>query len=124
MQVDPLDEAVEWMQSRKRTWEGRRDRLDAHLRSKGAHDGPARRRRRVRDRLRHHRAQRAGVARPALGPDAGDGDGRAHDHAGGAPCPRRQDAHDPHRRAIRRRRRPCRGRLVAAFDKLATLVAR
>jgi DNA-binding transcriptional ArsR family regulator len=38
MQVDPLDEAVERMQSRKRTWEGRMDRLDAHLRSKGAHD--------------------------------------------------------------------------------------
>ena len=38
MQTDPLDEAVEWMQSRKRTWEGRMDRLDAHLRSKGAHD--------------------------------------------------------------------------------------
>jgi hypothetical protein len=29
---------VEWMQSRKRTWEGRMDRLDAHLRSKGATD--------------------------------------------------------------------------------------
>jgi DNA-binding transcriptional ArsR family regulator len=38
MQTDPLDEAVEWMQSRKRTWEGRMNRLDAHLRSKGAHD--------------------------------------------------------------------------------------
>src|SRR3954453_22185936 len=38
MQTDPLDEAVEWMQSRKRTWEGRMDRLDAHLRSKGPHD--------------------------------------------------------------------------------------
>ena len=38
MQAEPLDDAVEWMQSRKRTWEGRMDRLDAHLRSKGAHD--------------------------------------------------------------------------------------
>ena len=38
LQADPLDEAVEWMQSRKRTLEGRMDRLDAHLRSKGAHD--------------------------------------------------------------------------------------
>jgi DNA-binding transcriptional ArsR family regulator len=32
MQADPLDDAVEWMQSRKRTWENRMDRLDAHLR--------------------------------------------------------------------------------------------
>ena len=38
MQADPLDEAVEWMVSRKRTWEGRMDRLDAHLRRKGARD--------------------------------------------------------------------------------------
>ena len=37
MQADPLDEAVEWMQSRKRTWEARMDRLDAHLRRKGEH---------------------------------------------------------------------------------------
>jgi DNA-binding transcriptional ArsR family regulator len=35
LQVEPLDEAVEWMQSRKRTWEARMDRLDAHLRRKG-----------------------------------------------------------------------------------------
>jgi DNA-binding transcriptional ArsR family regulator len=35
MQADPLDDAVEWMQSRKRTWEGRMDRLDVHLRRKG-----------------------------------------------------------------------------------------
>jgi DNA-binding transcriptional ArsR family regulator len=34
-QADPLDEAVAWMQSRKRTWEGRMDRMDAHLRRKG-----------------------------------------------------------------------------------------
>jgi DNA-binding transcriptional ArsR family regulator len=27
-----LDEAVDWMETRKRTWEGRMDRLDAHLR--------------------------------------------------------------------------------------------
>jgi DNA-binding transcriptional ArsR family regulator len=33
LQPEPLDEAVEWMQSRKRTWEERMDRLDAHLRS-------------------------------------------------------------------------------------------
>src|ERR671918_2388011 len=39
MQAEPLDEAVEWMQSRKRTWEARMDRLDAHLRTKGEHDG-------------------------------------------------------------------------------------
>jgi DNA-binding transcriptional ArsR family regulator len=35
LQIDPLDEAVEWVQSRKRTWEGRMDRLEAHLRRKG-----------------------------------------------------------------------------------------
>jgi DNA-binding transcriptional ArsR family regulator len=35
MQAEPLDDAVAWMQSRKRTWEGRMDRLDAHLRRKG-----------------------------------------------------------------------------------------
>src|SRR3954468_16097025 len=35
LQADPFDEAVEWMQARKRTWEGRMDRLDAHLRRKG-----------------------------------------------------------------------------------------
>jgi DNA-binding transcriptional ArsR family regulator len=37
-QADPLDEAVEWMQSRKRTWEARMDRLEAHLRRKGEQD--------------------------------------------------------------------------------------
>ncbi len=35
MQAEPLDQAVEWMQSRKRTWEARMDRLEAHLRGKG-----------------------------------------------------------------------------------------
>ena len=34
MQAYPLDEAVDWVQSRKRTWEARIDRLDAHLRRK------------------------------------------------------------------------------------------
>jgi DNA-binding transcriptional ArsR family regulator len=34
MQADPLDDAIEWMQSRKRTWETRMDRLDAHLHRK------------------------------------------------------------------------------------------
>ncbi|HEX5617019.1 MAG TPA: metalloregulator ArsR/SmtB family transcription factor [Solirubrobacteraceae bacterium] len=38
LETQPLDEAVAWMLSRKRTWEGRMDRLDAHLRSKGAAD--------------------------------------------------------------------------------------
>jgi DNA-binding transcriptional ArsR family regulator len=32
LQADPLDDAAEWIGSRKRTWEGRMDRLDAHLR--------------------------------------------------------------------------------------------
>ena len=35
LEAAPLDEAMEWMQARKRTWEGRMDRLDAHLRRKG-----------------------------------------------------------------------------------------
>src|SRR5436309_14692716 len=38
LDVEPLDEAVAWMQSRRRTWEQRMDRLDAHLRIKGAPD--------------------------------------------------------------------------------------
>src|SRR5919112_637489 len=37
MQGDPLDEAVDWMQARKSTWESRMDRLETHLRSKGEH---------------------------------------------------------------------------------------
>ena len=39
MEAEPLDEAVEWMQARKRTWESRIDRLEAHLRRKGERDG-------------------------------------------------------------------------------------
>ena len=35
LQAEPLDDAMEWMQARKRTWEARIDRLDAHLRRKG-----------------------------------------------------------------------------------------
>jgi hypothetical protein len=35
LQADPLDEAVEWMLSRKATWEARMDRLEAHLRRTG-----------------------------------------------------------------------------------------
>ena len=38
MQIDPLDDALEWMQSRKRAWEGRMDRLEAHLQRKGDQD--------------------------------------------------------------------------------------
>ena len=38
LQADPIDEAVEWMQSRKQTWEARMDRLEAHLRRKGEQD--------------------------------------------------------------------------------------
>jgi DNA-binding transcriptional ArsR family regulator len=34
----PLDEAGEWIESRKRTWEARMNRLDAHLRPKGEQD--------------------------------------------------------------------------------------
>src|SRR3954463_72461 len=35
LQAEPLDDAVEWMQSRKRTWEARMDRFEAPLRAKG-----------------------------------------------------------------------------------------
>ena len=35
LRAQPLDDAVGWMQARKRTWEGRMDRLDAHLRQQG-----------------------------------------------------------------------------------------
>ena len=38
LQADPLDEADEWIRSRKQTWQARMDRLEAHLRSKGEHD--------------------------------------------------------------------------------------
>ncbi|MGD9737326.1 MAG: ArsR/SmtB family transcription factor [Solirubrobacterales bacterium] len=38
MQVDPLNEAAEWIAARKQTWETRMDRLHAHLRGKGADD--------------------------------------------------------------------------------------
>jgi DNA-binding transcriptional ArsR family regulator len=33
LHTEPLDDAVEWMQSRKQTWEISMDRLDAHLRN-------------------------------------------------------------------------------------------
>jgi DNA-binding transcriptional ArsR family regulator len=33
MQAAPLDDAMEWMQARKATWDARMDRLDAHLRT-------------------------------------------------------------------------------------------
>src|SRR3954453_8661828 len=32
LRAQPLDDAVQWMETRKRTWEARMDRLDAHLR--------------------------------------------------------------------------------------------
>src|ERR671936_1577988 len=38
LEIEPLEEAVAWLQSRKRAWEERMDRLHAHLRSKGAAD--------------------------------------------------------------------------------------
>jgi DNA-binding transcriptional ArsR family regulator len=38
LQADPLDEAAAWIGSRKRTWEARMDRLDAHLRREGGRD--------------------------------------------------------------------------------------
>ena len=33
LRAEALDEAVDWMETRKRTWEARMDRLDAHLRT-------------------------------------------------------------------------------------------
>lgn len=39
MEADPLDEAVGWMEERKRTWAARMDRLDAHLQTRGEPDG-------------------------------------------------------------------------------------
>lgn len=38
LQVDPLDEAVDWLLARRRTWESRMDRLEAHLRQTGEKD--------------------------------------------------------------------------------------
>src|SRR5262245_22972257 len=35
LQAERLDDAMAWMHARKRTWEGRMARLDAHLRRKG-----------------------------------------------------------------------------------------
>jgi DNA-binding transcriptional ArsR family regulator len=35
LDAQPLDEAVEWMLTRKRTWEARMERLEAHLTNKG-----------------------------------------------------------------------------------------
>lgn len=35
MRAEPLDDAIEWMRERKRTWDGRMDRLEAHLRQEG-----------------------------------------------------------------------------------------
>jgi DNA-binding transcriptional ArsR family regulator len=37
LQADPLDEAVEWMLSRRATWQARMDRLETHLRRTGEH---------------------------------------------------------------------------------------
>jgi DNA-binding transcriptional ArsR family regulator len=38
LETEPLDDAVEWMQSRKRTWQARMDRLDVHLSKKQRRD--------------------------------------------------------------------------------------
>ena len=38
LEVDPLDEAVDWLLARRRTWEGRMDRMEAHLRRTGEND--------------------------------------------------------------------------------------
>jgi len=38
LHAEPLDEAVEWMLSRKATWQARMDRLETHLRRTGEQD--------------------------------------------------------------------------------------
>jgi|SRR5215211_398314 len=38
LHTDPLDDAAEWIESRKRTWAGRMKRLDTHVRRKGEPD--------------------------------------------------------------------------------------
>lgn len=38
LHAEPLDEAVDWMLSRKHTWEERMNRLEAHLMTKGEQD--------------------------------------------------------------------------------------
>jgi DNA-binding transcriptional ArsR family regulator len=38
LQTPPLDDAVDWMRSRKQTWEERMDRLDLHLSRTGEGD--------------------------------------------------------------------------------------
>jgi DNA-binding transcriptional ArsR family regulator len=38
LDADPLDDAAAWMLERKRTWQARMDRLDAHLREIGEQD--------------------------------------------------------------------------------------
>jgi DNA-binding transcriptional ArsR family regulator len=38
LQVDPIDEAVDWLLARRRTWDARMDRLEAHLRRTGEND--------------------------------------------------------------------------------------
>lgn len=37
LQTGPLDDAAQWLGERKRVWESRMDRLDAHLRRKEPH---------------------------------------------------------------------------------------
>lgn len=38
LRAAPLDEAIAWIDARKRTWEARIDRLDAHLAAEEGHD--------------------------------------------------------------------------------------
>jgi DNA-binding transcriptional ArsR family regulator len=38
LQVDPLDDALDWLLARRRTWDARMDRLEAHLRRTGEND--------------------------------------------------------------------------------------
>ena len=38
LQAEPLDEAMNWMQARKESWDARINRLEAHLRTEGGQD--------------------------------------------------------------------------------------
>ena len=38
LQAEPLDEAMNWMQARKESWDARMNRLEAHLRTEGGQD--------------------------------------------------------------------------------------
>jgi DNA-binding transcriptional ArsR family regulator len=66
LQANPLDDAVEWMLSRKAMWEARMDRLETHLGGTGEQHRPRPRGGVVRPRALRH-AARADPHRPRVG---------------------------------------------------------